>query len=121
MRVPRWGPRVGGLIVLVIAPTALAACGSSRAASNGVPAICTQISAVLSDGPDPGVDPVGHAEAQILPLHQLTTSDPSLQSAIDDLASAYQSVTSTDNSKAANQAVATASSSVDKICPGATS
>ena len=53
--------------------------------SSTVKTTCQQVSAVLSDGPDPGADPVGYAFAQVLPLRELHTSDSSLQTAIDDL------------------------------------
>ena len=57
--------------------TLLTACGSSGPAqsSAAVKSACQQVSAVLSDGPDPDADPVGYAEAQIQPLHQIHTSD----------------------------------------------
>ena len=42
---------------------------------------------MLSDGPDPDSDPVGYAEAQILPLGQIHTSDAQLRTAIGKLAS----------------------------------
>ncbi len=34
---------------------------------------CKQVEAVLSDGPDPEADPVGYAQAQILPLREIHT------------------------------------------------
>jgi hypothetical protein len=79
------------------------------------------VSAVLSDGPDPGADPVGYAFAQVLPLRQLHTSDSSLQTAIDDLATAYQDFYSSKGDKAAAKAVSKASDEVNAICPGAAS
>ena len=46
---------------------------------------------MLTDGPDPDADPVGYALAQVGPLRQIKpTSDQPLQTAIDQLASAYQ-------------------------------
>lgn len=79
------------------------------------------MSAVLSDGPDPGADPIGYAFAQILPLRRLHTSDSSLQTAIDDLATAYQDFYTSKGGKLAAKAVSKASNKVDAICPGAAS
>jgi hypothetical protein len=76
---------------------------------------------VLSDGPDPGADPVGYAEAQILPLRQIKTTDKSLRRAIDDLASAYHQFFRTNGGTVAKQAVSRAVDDVNSICPGAAS
>src|ERR1700739_3266433 len=74
----------------------LAACssGSHPAPSDAAAASagCTQIRAALADGPDPGADPVGYAEAQIKPLRAIRTGDTGLRAAIGSLASAYASV-----------------------------
>jgi len=73
-----------------VAALPLAACSSGSSPSAAVTTkTCQQVSAVLSDGPDPGEDPVGYAEAQILPLRQVHTSDAALRSAITRLADAY--------------------------------
>ena len=40
---------------------------------------------MLSNGPDPDADPVGYAQAQILPLREIDTSDANLHQAIDAL------------------------------------
>jgi predicted Zn-dependent protease len=109
------------IVVLGAFGWALAACGSSGPSTQQVQATCQSVSAVLSDGPDPGADPVGYALAQVDPLRQIHTSDSSLQQAIDDLANAYESVYTSDNSKSAQTAVTKASNQVDAICPGATS
>ncbi|HEY1916015.1 MAG TPA: hypothetical protein VGH27_10625 [Streptosporangiaceae bacterium] len=104
----------------------LTACGSSgsssaTAATAAVKNTCQQVSAALSDGPDPGSDPVGYAQAQVLPLHQLHASDQSLQKAISALAEAYQQFSSSNGDAAAKQAVSQADRRVNAICPGATS
>jgi hypothetical protein len=109
----------------------LAACASPAASSRPVTATtpvtevhvtCSQVSAVLSDGPDPTADPVGYAEAQILPLAQIRTPDPRLRAAISELASAYRAFfDSNGTSGAAKMAVAAASKRIDSFCPGATS
>jgi flavin-binding protein dodecin len=107
---------------------AVAACGSGSSQTSSTAALgtavqqdCTTISDVLSDGPDPGVDPVGYAQAQVLPLRQLTISEATLHSAVLTLASAYQTFsTSTASTRAAAaQAVSKAENEVNKICPQA--
>lgn len=113
-----------GISGLAICAALLSACGSSAPAGDSASAVsiaCQQVSAVLSDGPDPGADPVGYAEAQILPLRQIRTSGKNLQAAIGDLASAYQQFSASNGSGAAKQAVRRASDKVNAICPGATS
>ena len=109
-----------GLLVLGTL-SACASAGTSATASAAVRQTCQTVIAVLSDGPDPGADPVGYAEAQILPLRRIHTTDRPLQAAIDALAAAYQKVFDTNGSKAAVAAVRGASRQVDTICPGAVS
>jgi hypothetical protein len=103
----------------------LTACGSSgpasAAASSAVKNTCQQVSATLGNGPDPGADPVGYAQAQVLPLRQIQISDQSLQKAVDALADAYQQFSSSNGGTAAKQAVSQASRRVNAICPEATS
>jgi hypothetical protein len=124
----------GAAAAALIAPglaALLAACASPAAPSRPVAATtpvtevhvtCSQVSAVLSDGPDPTADPVGYAEAQILPLGQIRTPDPQLRSAIGDLARAYRAFfDSNGTSGSAKLAVAAASKRIDSFCPGATS
>ena len=95
---------------------------SGATSSAAVSATCNQVSAVLSDGPDPGADPVGYAEAQVLPLSQIRTTDPQLRAAIGGLSSAYQAFyASNGNSSSAKLAVAAAGKRIDSFCPGATS
>jgi len=128
-REPRRNPiRYAAGLVLALSLAAaplLAACGSGTAHASGSAAVssaCAQVSAALSDGPDPGADPVGYAEAQIKPLRAITTSDSSLRSAIGALATAYADVfSSNDKNAAATKAVTTASKKVNAICPGAAS
>jgi hypothetical protein len=122
----------------VVAPTALGmaalgmaallgACTSQAPASKpvsaaAVRATCTQVSAVLSDGPDPDADPVGYAEAQILPLGQIHAADAQLRAAISKLAAAYRAFfASSGSSSAAKLAVAAASKRINTLCPGAAS
>jgi hypothetical protein len=118
--------RQRGMVTALVACTAvilpLAACDSSgNAPSQGVVTrTCRQVTAVLSDGPDPGSDPVGYAEAQILPLRQIRTADSTLKVAITKLASAYSGFfTSDGKSASATSAVTTATARINKLCPGA--
>jgi hypothetical protein len=101
----------------------IAACGSSgpsRAAATATS--CTAVGAALSDGPDPGADPVGYAEAQIRPLREIHVFDPALRTVVGQLADAYAKVFDTDGkSAAATRAVAAASKKLNAICPGAAS
>jgi len=111
------------LVATTLCAGLLSACGSSGPpqSSPAVKGTCEQVSAVLSDGPDPGADPVGYAQAQVLPLRQIHTSDTNLKGAIDDLASAYEQFSRTNGTKATKRAVTLASDKVDAICPGAAS
>ncbi len=118
--------RQRGTVTALVACTAailpLAACGSSgNAPAQAVVArTCQQVTAVLSDGPDPGSDPVGYAEAQILPLRQIHTADSTLKVAIIRLASAYSGFfTSNGKSASAASAVTTATARINKLCSGA--
>jgi hypothetical protein len=127
------------LAVAVLAALGLSACSSAASTVNsaggpststnrtsanpqqGVSATCQQVSAVLSDGPDPDADPVGYAEAQVSPLRQISTQDTTLRDAIGKLADAYQVFYTNSGNKAAKEAVTVASSAINKICPGAAS
>lgn len=117
-----WIPASAGLALIL----ALSACGSSGSAASSSAAAtkktCQQVAAVLADGPDPGADPAGYAEAQILPLRQIHAPDKSLKAAISALDTAYRQVFSSDGKSAtATKAVAAASKHVNAICPGAAS
>ena len=78
---------------------------------------------VLSDGPDPDADPVGYAQAQVLPLRQLSISDASLHRAVLTLAGAYETFSTSSSSTRATSAAAVtkAENEVNKICPQAAS
>jgi hypothetical protein len=123
-------PAAASLIVLGLA-VVLAACASpaptsrpaaATASATEVRVTCSQVTAVLSDGPDPAADPVGYAEAQILPLGQIRTPDPQLRAAIGKLADAYRAFfTSNGASPAAKLAVTSAAKRINSFCPGAAS
>ena len=117
------GSRLG---VAIVAAAALAACGSSHpaavdAAGTPLRQSCAAVAAVLANGPDFSEDPVGYAEAQILPLLQVKTTDAALHTALGQLSAAYRQFEASNGSKAAKAAVAAASARVDAVCPGATS
>jgi hypothetical protein len=112
---------VAALIACSAVSIPLAACSSAHpAASASTRKTCAQVQAVLSDGPDPGQDLVGYAEAQILPLRQVHAATPALRSAITSLADAYDRFfASGGKSPAATRAVAAAAAHMNKLCPGA--
>jgi hypothetical protein len=110
------------VIATLFSAVLLAACGSSSksttaSALTGRQA-CKQVEAVLSDGPEPEADPVGYAQAQILPLHQIHTTDAKLAGAIGGLASAYEQFTASRGSSQAKNAVNSATKTIETLCPG---
>jgi hypothetical protein len=121
--------RPAGHVTLILMVVPVCACSSSAhsaaTASSSTTAIesaCGQVSAVLSDGPDPDADPVGYAEAQILPLRQISVSNQALHGVISQLADAYQKFfASNGKSSNAKEDVAVASKKLNSICPGAAS
>ena len=122
--------RLAGLAALVLVALLVCACSSSASsaakgtASNAAATAntCQQVSAVLSDGPDPDADPVGYAEAQVLPLRRINAPDQALHSVISQLANAYQQFfASNGKSSNAKEAVAVASKKLNSLCPGAAS
>ena len=122
--------RLTGRAVLVLIVLLVCACSSpapspAKAAAGNAAATentCQQVSAVLADGPDPEADPVGYAEAQILPLRRLNVPDQALRSVVGQLADAYQQFFVSDGkSNTAKEAVAVASKKLNSLCPGAAS
>jgi hypothetical protein len=112
------------LALSAAAAASLAACGSSSPAAASGTAIqqqCSSVAAVLSDGPDPTADPVGYAEAQVLPLRQLKITDAPLRRAVQQLATAYQAYSSSSGAAGTAAAVqaSKAEAAVNAICPGA--
>jgi hypothetical protein len=103
----------------------LSACGSSSSkptasaqSAQVKQQACKQVEAALSDGPEPQADPVGYAQAQVLPLRQIHTTDATLQQAISTLADAYQAFSSTHGASQAKSAVSAATSTIEHLCPG---
>jgi hypothetical protein len=109
-------------LATLVAAALLAACGSSsKSTAASAPTgrqACKQVEAALSDGPEPEADPVGYAQAQILPLHRIHTTDAQLASAIGGLASAYEQFTASKGSHQAKNAVNNATKTIEALCPG---
>jgi hypothetical protein len=117
-----WAMSPLGLVALMA--VLLAGCGGPSApASSGAVTHeeCTAVANVLSDGPDPDADPIGYAEAQVLPLRQLQVSDPALREAVERLDAAYARFSADDGAQSArySAAVSVAEKGLNKICPGA--
>jgi hypothetical protein len=117
----------GGAAILGCCALLLGACSSSAqnasstASPASVKATCEVIGAALADGPDPSADPVGYAEAQVLPLRQVRTDDAKLQEVVKALARAYQQQFASDGAPSATRAVNKASGQLNAICPGVAS
>jgi hypothetical protein len=107
----------------VLSATLLVGCGFDSASTNkSTPnsVVCTRIAAVLSDGPDADSDPIGHAEAQILPLRAIHPSSAALRSALEQLDAAFRTFYQSNGSRGSH-AITVASANLNRICPGATS
>jgi hypothetical protein len=120
--------RVSAGTTVTFLALAVAACGSASSQTSSTVILgsavqqdCTSVADVLSDGPDSDADPVGYAQAQVLPLRQLSISDTSRHHAVLTLASAYEAYsTSSSSTRAASAAAVTkAENEVNKICPQA--
>lgn len=113
--------RAGTVAMTLLLMALLAACGSASKPTLSSAQVkkktCQQVEAALSDGPDPEADPVGHAQAQVLPLREIHTSNSSLQEAIDSLASAFQSFSTSNGSSSAKSTVESASKTIEHLCP----
>jgi hypothetical protein len=110
-------------IGLLAAPLGLAACSSGASSGGGAAlaptALCQQLNAVLSDGPDPGADPVGYALSQILPLRAVHSSDHSVIGTVDQLIAADQELVHSNGSdKAAAAAIEKSDHTLNQACPG---
>lgn len=121
------GLRVRRLLALVAVAAAVplwAACGSASAGGGGAQAkapagLCQQIFGVLSDGPDPGADPVGYALSQINELREIHTSDRSIGATLTGLVAADRALVSSDGSdRSASKAIAKDDDAINKVCPG---
>jgi hypothetical protein len=100
----------------------LAACGSSsKPTPTGAQLrrqTCRRVEGVLSNGPDPEADSIGYAQAQILPLGEIHSSDAKLAAAIHTLAHAYRAFSQSNSSSSAKTAVNTATKTIEALCHG---
>jgi hypothetical protein len=106
---------------LLAGALALSAGGGTATAATGkaqIAAVCNDVAAVLSDGPDPGADPVGYAEAQIRQLRMVKTSDKSLKKTIDNLAAAYEAFYRDNGDATAKKLTKSAIKKMNAACPG---
>jgi hypothetical protein len=115
--------RARGLVAASLAlavPVLAGGCGSSNSGGATVPAaFCQRTLAVLSDGPDPGADPVGYALSQIQPLSQIRAPDHGLSVTLADLITADRAlVASQGKDHAATAAIARADAALNVACPG---
>jgi hypothetical protein len=109
------------IVLAVFIGLRLSSTGQSSRSSATTSATCLRVSAALFDGPDPNADSVGYAEAQILPLRQISITDTPLQHAITSLSNAYRTFYRDGGTAPAKTLVRDASKAVDRYCPGATS
>ena len=103
----------------LVLPSAGASTAASAPTKAQVALACTRVADALADGPDPDVDPVGYALAQLRPLREIQTNDATLKKDIDKLATAYDTAYVTNNKKGAQAAVDKAGKALDLVCPGA--
>jgi hypothetical protein len=113
------------LASVVVAVPLWAACGSSGAGGGGAvqakapTALCNQVLAVLSDGPDPGADPVGYAMSQILPLGKIHTADHPVAATLHTLIAADRALVSSNGSdRSAKSTIKKDYTSLNSACPG---
>lgn len=118
-------PLVPAIVLLAAASLALTACSSSarpnatRAHSRPPQALCQELNGILSDGPDPGADPVGYALSQILPLQGVDTSDTAVGATVARLVAADQAlVRSNGSDRAAAGTIRSSDHALDTACPG---
>ncbi len=107
-----------GAAALVLASVLVTDVPAGAAQSASLHHACQAITDVLADGPDGTADPVGHAEAQILPLTQLKISDGALKAAVKNLDKAYAAEYAAGGTKSSKKAADAALKKLDKICPG---
>jgi hypothetical protein len=117
------GARAGGaypvaIVSLFLAAVVLSSCGTSSPSksSAAITSACTHVTNALADGPDPDSDPIGYAEAQIIPLGRIVVSDHTLQRAIAKLDDAYKKVFQTNAAAGTSNAAKEALRTVDRLC-----
>lgn len=102
------------------APSAAAGTPSATGSAALLSQDCTNVSDVLSDGPDPTADAVGYAQAQILPLQQLSLGDAAVHTAVDQLDTAFGTFVNAKGSAQtqAGAKVTAAENALNDLCPG---
>jgi hypothetical protein len=116
----RWTVVFIGLLVIIVILIALWIAHPNGSNTASTSAVCTNVGGALADGPDPSV-PTGYAEAQVLPLREVSTSNQGLHRAILKLSNAYQTLFKDGNSKLAHREVVAATAKVNVFCPGVSS
>jgi hypothetical protein len=113
-------PLVLAAIVAAIPLWAACGVGGSGASSGTAPAaLCRQLTAVFSDGPDPGADPVGYALSQESPLAEIHTSDHSAAQTIRDLVEADRALVATNGTEhSITKQISHDDAALNKDCPG---
>jgi hypothetical protein len=121
-RVARIRILVPALLALTLPALLASGCGSGPPTATIRPApttTCERVTAVLSNGPDPQEDPVGYAQAQVLPLAHIHTADGRLGRAITTLDDAYRGLLTSKGTRGTRAAVTAAARRLDSYCPGA--
>jgi len=111
------------VVALLVALSLIRASGDAGASPSkaSIHHTCQVVAAVLANGPDPDVDPVGYALAQVLPLRRIITHDKPLKKSIERLSSAYERLYKDNGTDAAKTQVTAAAKSLNAYCPGAVS
>jgi hypothetical protein len=112
----RWAAVFVGLLAVIVVLVVLWL-AHPNGSNTSTAAACTVVTGALADGPDPSVDPTGYAEAQVLPLREVTTSNVELHSALLALSNAYEQLFKVGDTKSAERAVAAATAEVETFCP----
>jgi sugar phosphate permease len=115
----RWAWTFVALLVVIVVIVGLWLAHAGSNATSVPAATCQTITGTLANGPDPDADPIGHAQAQIVPLQKIPTTNAGLKDALTSLSSAYATYVKDDGSKASRQGVALAARQLDTYCPGA--
>ena len=116
----RWWGAVTLVAVLGLAAWLLAGHVLAPATGAGTTsAACAEISATLSDGPDPGVDPVGYAQAQVRPLDDLRIVATPLARDVKALDQAFRLVVIERGAPTSRRAETAAVRALDAMCPRA--
>jgi hypothetical protein len=109
------------LVVVGATVTWLLVGDRATASASATANTCENIAAALADGPDSDADPLGYAEAQVLPLRHIATSNAAQQRDLLTLSRAYHQFFVSGGTASANAVVHRALATVQSLCPGVTS